>query len=394
MKKLTTILLLIFFSSTIFSQEKKFQTHTKFVAKKSTEGKAFEVSKKSIATTQYKYDWIDNPEYLIRIHKIDSIQKQINNLKNKKNNFLESAKEEFGILSSKKKKKESKIKELETQISLLKKDIPPINGMSIGYTYKIPKKIKAYIQTGNMQREILVIDPAKNVSPQLEGDVFAEEIKSSIGITYILVNQDTLHFKKNELIAEDSIRKYFRNDYKKLSTEIGFIIKRESDNSIFCVDNDFVKNLIEQKEYEFTKILDNLGITVESSPNHSSPVLVNNNKKCTLTEEIRNYLESKKNADVIDKVNNSVAEYRNLLKQQENISLKLVKHAQAYKSGLITSSRRIEWEKDTKSAVVIGDKMKKLPYYDSIAFQLNQEENRLHSAILDIIYASKITLGI
>lgn len=397
MKKITTISLLMFSSLTVFSQETDFQPYT-VVAKKSTNGKAFEVSKKSITVTKYEYDWVDNPEYVSRIKKIDSLQNRIEELNksNKKNNLIGSLKKEIG-LSSKKNKKHIEIEELISQKRTLEKDIPPRNGLTTGYTYKIPKKINAYVPAGNMQREILVIDPTKNVSTQLGGNVFAEEITTPNGRTYRLVNQDTLHFKKDELVTRDVIGKYFHNDYEKLSTEIGFLIKRESDDSIFCVDSNFGKNLMGQKEYEFAKILDDLGIEVElTNPNlpQYNPILHKNNKKCILTEEIKEYLINNKNADIIDKVNNSVAQYKNFLKQQEEICLRMVKHTQAYKSRTMTDSRRIEWEKDTKTAISLQEKMRKLSYFESITAQLEIEENRLGSAVSDLIQASRITLGI
>lgn len=395
MKNIISIIYLMMFSSTSFSQNLKFADEPKQVVQKSATGKAFEVSQQNIDVAIYKYELIDNPEYTSRIKKIDSLQQLVNELQKK--NFGGELKNAIGI-SSKKNKKEIEIEELKQQISVLEKDIPPRKGYST-YNYTIPKQIKAYITVGerDRNREILIIDSTKNVFDQLEGDLFTEELTMyGGGNLYRLLNKDTLFFKKNELLIEDSIRKYFgRDGIEKLSVEIGYLFKRENDNAIFLFDETFKKDMVGKKQYEFSKLLDDLGISVETSEEHSNLVLVKNGRKCVLTSDVREYLESKKNADIIDKINNSLTQYRNYLNQKCDITFRMAKYIQAYNPYVkITTNRRAEWERDTRAAIVIEEKMRKLPFHDSMPYQANSKENQLHSANIDIILYSRRILGI
>ena len=394
MKKnqVSTILFMIC-SLTSLSQNLEFVDSPKYVAQKSELGKAFEVKQQQIVAPTYEKGQIINPEYVARYKLIDSLQGRIKELQS--NNFGRDLNNAIGI-SSKKNAKEIEIENLQLQVSTLKKDVQPKNTSST-YTYAIPKNITGYVRLGESSRDILVIEPTVDVSKQLETNVFTEELSDyGGGNLYRKMKKDSLFFKKNELVVEESIRKYFgRDGVEILSSEAGYLYKRENDNSIFLFDVNFKKDLVEQKEFAFSKLLSELGINLENSDSHSNSVIVKNGKKCVLTSEIQEYLETKKNSDIIEKVISSVAMYKQNLKQQCDITVKMTKYIQIQKSSAkMTNQQRVEWEQLTKAAIVIEEKMKKIPFYDSLPYQLESSENQLHSANLDIILYSKQVLGI
>lgn len=392
-KYLVTNIIVMICSLTSLSQNLEFTDSPKYVAQKYENGNAYEVSQQSVVVPIYKYEIIDNPEYLSRIKLIDSLQVRINELQ--KNNFGGALKSELG-LSSKKNKKEIEIAELKQQISLLKKDIPPRNGIS-SYTYKIPKQINAYVPVGERERNILIIDAKKNISSQLDENVFTEELTQyGGGNLYYLLIKDTLIFKKSEVVVKDSIRKYLgRDGVDEMSVEIGYLYKRVNDGSIFLFDSKFKNGLVDEKQNDFSNLLTALGINLEKSENHSNPVLVKDGKKCVLTSEIKEYLETNKNSDIIEKVNKSITQYKQNLKQQSDVTVKMTKYIQIHQSYTkMTSQQRSEWEQLTKTAITIEDKMKKIPFSSSLPFQLDSKENQLHSANVDIILYSKQAMGI
>src|SRR5690606_4433263 len=135
-----------------------------------------------------------------------------NNSGAKKNDLLGG----FSLPSKKARAKEKEKQELSSQIINLEKELR--RKTSSGYygsAPEIPYTIQAFVPKGNINRKILVIDFNKNIADQLEANVFIKESSNRI---YRLINKDTLHFKKNEIVVRDSIAKYFR-DYEKLSTE-------------------------------------------------------------------------------------------------------------------------------------------------------------------------------
>lgn len=392
-KNLASTILFMICSLTSISQNVEFVDNPKYVAQKYENGNAFEVNQQSIVVPIYKYELIDNPEYLSRIKLIDSLQARINELQN--NNFGGALKSELG-LSKKKNKKEIEIEELKQQISVLKKDIQPRNGYST-YTYAIPKRVNAYVPVGESERNILIIDVTRNVSSQLDGSVFTEELTQyGGGNLYYLLKKDTLIFKKNELVVEKSIRKYLgRDGVDTFSVEAGYLYKRVNDGLIFLFDGKFKNELVDEKQNEFANLLAALAINLEKSENHSNSVLVKDGEKCVLTSEIKEYLEANKNSDIIGKVNRSINQYKKNLNQQSDITVKMTKYIQIHKSYTkMTNQQRDEWEQLTKTAITIEEKMKKIPFYNSIPFQLDSRENQLHSANLDIIRYSKQAMGI
>jgi hypothetical protein len=394
MRKTILLINVILISSfKLLSQNPTFTETPKYVVFKSESGKAFEVDQQQIVSATYQKQLIDNPEYISRLNLIDSLQGRIDELQKK--NIGGSLKSELGI-SSKKNDKEIEIEKLKVEIGDLKKDIPPKNSTGT-YSYAIPKKIEAYIPIGKINRVVLIIDPSRSVSNLISENVFTQELSQyGGGNLYRIVKQDTLLFKKDELVLEDSIRKYFgRDGVDKLSVEAGYLYKREGDNSIFLFDDIFKNNLIEQNDFKFFKLLNDLGIVIESSDEHSNLVLVKDNKRCVLTSEIQEYLESNKNSDVIEKVNNSKTLYKNYLNQQSELTVKMTKYIQIHKSYTkLTSEQQTEWGKYTQLAIEIEGKIKKISFSNSIPYQLESKENQVHSANLDLITYSRNALGI
>lgn len=397
MKKIVSTYLLMMCSLTSFSQDLKFTNYYDYVVPKSAIGRAFEVQSQHVSVAIYKHEVIDNPEYLVRTKKIDSLNNQINELQNK--NFGGGLKNALGV-PLKKNKKELEIDELRQQINLLKKDTY-YEGTYNTYRSGTPKQIYAYVPVGDTIRDILIIDSTKNIAEQLIGNVFIEEMNTERGIKniYRLLNQDTLLFKKNELVTEDFIQKYFDRDaIGEISVEFGYLYKRESDGAIFLFDKDFKKNVVEKSKYEFSKLLDDLGISVEKREGYNGYLLAKltkDGKTCVLTSEVMEYLEKNKNADVIVKVNNSIAQYKIYLNQQCDITAKMAKYIQMRSSLMkLTPAQRAEWTQYTKSAMAIQEKMRKLPFSNEMSSQLDYKENQLHSANIDIISYSKQVLGL
>ena len=125
-------------------------------------------------------------------------------------------------------------------------------------------------------------------------------------------------------------------------------------------------------------------------------LITKNDKKCILTTDIIDYIVSEKKGDIVEKIQNSIAKWRSYYNLQSKIAVNLTKHLKAYKSRLMTKSRQIIWQKETKECISIQEKMNKIPFADSSNFykQLKTEENQVHSGILYIMNSSRNILGI
>ncbi len=150
----------------------------------------------------------------------------------------------------------------------------------------------------------------------------------------------------------------------------------------------------EEKVNEFSKISTELQIKLKLEDDKI--LLLKNNKKCVLTGDVFDYVLNEKKSDVIEKIDNSVTQWRAYYKLQSKIAVSLTKHIQAYKSRLMTKTRLITWKKETKECFSVQEKMNKIPFANSsnFYFQLKTEENQVHSGILDIMNTSRNILGI
>lgn len=363
--------------------------------------KAFEVKKIKISSKKYEYLEIDNPEFIAIKNRIDSIKRMIVEIeKSKLNNEV----------------KKNKIAELNSQNRKL---ALKINTGSIGYDDIVFEKINDYVPTIDIEREIFVIDTI-NVVDKLKGS-FITSITDLDDDDYRIVNENKMQFIKNEIVSRRLIRQFFRDDYSKLSRDLGYfqklpvnlmdsykllnykmnvensstsnyLIKSNENNTIYYVTNGFLeKSSIEEQTYRFLKNIEELGITL--SEIEDEIYIIKNGKKSILTPEIQDELTNKKDISIIDKTNNSVTLWRNLYKQQSKIAVNLSKHIQAYKSNQMTKERSALWKKDTKDCLLIQEKINKLPF-NSFHKQLDIKEIQVQSAILDIMSASQNILGI
>ncbi|ENA1815662.1 hypothetical protein ABF174_002300 [Flavobacterium psychrophilum] len=150
----------------------------------------------------------------------------------------------------------------------------------------------------------------------------------------------------------------------------------------------------EEKVDEFIKVSTELQIKFKLEDDKI--LLLKNNKKCFLTADVFYYVLNEKKSDAIEKIDNSVTQWRVYYKLQSKIAVSLTKHIQAYNSRLMTTTRLITWKKDTKECLSVEEKMNKIPFANSrnFYFQLGTEENQVHSGILDIMNTSRNLLGI
>ncbi|EMY3550158.1 hypothetical protein AAIP55_002428 [Flavobacterium psychrophilum] len=395
-KSLILLILLNVFST--YSQKTNYILVEK-LNKNLSDCKAFEVKKIKITSKNYEYLEIDNPEYTAIKNRIDSIKEKIIETQN-----------------SKLKTKQTKIAELNS----LNRDLSlKINSTSSGYDNVVRQRIRAYVPTTDVEREVLIIDTL-NVINKLSGSFITTIAELSENDDYRIINENKFMFLKNEIVPKSLTRQFFGNDYNKLSSDLGYFYEsrimlmdkynllkgklenetsassnyliKSNDNTIYYVTNNFLeKGAIEEETYKFLKNIDELGITL--SIIEDEIYIIKDGKKSILTPDIQNKLANSKDVTVIEKANNSVTTWRSLYSQQSKIAVSLSKHIQAYKSKLMTKERLAIWKKETKECILIQEKINKLPF-NSFYKQLDTQEIQVQSGILDIMNASRNVLGI
>ena len=364
--------------------------------------KAFEVKKLKIPSKKYEYLEIENPEFKAIKNRIDSIKEKIVEIQNSKFN------------NETKKNKIAELNSINRNLSL------KINTSSIGYDGVVRERIRAYVPTTDVEREVLVIDTL-NVINKLKGSFITSITELSENDDYRIINENKLQFIKNEIVSKSLTQQFFRNDYNKFSRDLGYfykspiklmdsynllngkmenevsatsnyLIKSNDNNTIYYVTNGFLeKGAIEEQTYKFLKNINELGITL--SVIEDEIYVVKDGEKSILTPDIQNKLANEKDITIIGKTNSSVAMWRSLYNQQSKIAVNLSKHIQVYKSRLMTKERLAIWKKETKDCILIQEKINKLPF-NSFYKQLDTQEIQVQSGILDIINASRNVLGL
>ena len=392
------LLLNVFFT---YSQNTNY-TLVEKLNKNLSDCKAFEVKKLKISSKKYEYLEIENPEFIAIKNRIDSIKGKIVEIHNSKFN------------NETKKNKIAELNSLNRDLSL------KINTRSIGYDDVVRERIKAYVPTTDVEREVLVIDTL-NVINKLKGSFITSITELNDNDDYRIINENKLQFIKNEIVSKSLTQQFFRNDYNKLSRDLGYfhkspiklmasynllngkmedeasstsnyLIKSNDDNTIYYVTNSFLeKGTIEEQTYKFLKNINELGITLTVIEDEI--YVVKDGKKSVLTPDIQKKLANDKDITIIGKTNGSVAMWRSLYNQQSKIAVNLSKHNQAYKSRLMTKERLAIWKKETKDCMLIQEKINKLPF-NSFYKHLDTQEIQVQSGILDIMNASRNVLGI
>lgn len=198
------------------------------------------------------------------------------------------------------------------------------------------------------------------------------------------MNFTTKLFKKNNLLV---ILIISLNCFHSFSQEnINSIESEKIKQKLYYISEEKLNELIKtstELNIKFIEVDDEILIT-------------KNDKKCFLTTDIIDYIVTEKKGDIVEKIVNSITKWRSYYNLQSKIAVSLTKHLKAYKSRLMTKSRQIIWQKETKECISIEEKMNKIPFADSSNFykQLKTEENQVHSGILDIMNASRNILGI
>lgn len=402
MKLKTSLIFLLFLNVfSTYSQNTNY-TLVEKLNRNLSDCKAFEVKKLKISSKKYEYLEIDNPEFIAIKNRIDSIKGKIVEIQNSKFN------------NETKKSKIAELNSLNRELSL------KINTGSMGYDDIVRERITAYVPTIDIEREVLVIDTL-NVINKLKGSFITSITELSKNDDYRIINENKFQFIKNEIVAKNLTQQFFRNDYNKLSRDLGYfykspiklmdsynllhgkmeigtsttsnyLIKSNDNNTIYYVTNDFLeKGAIEEQTYKFLKNIDELGITL--SIIEDEIYIIKDGKKSILTPDIQNKLANEKDITVIEKTNGSVAMWKSLYNQQSKIAVNLSKHIQAYKSRLMTKERLAIWKKEAKDCMLIQEKINKLPF-NSFYKQLDTQEIQVQSGILDIMNASRNVLGI
>lgn len=401
--KLPLIFLLLLSTLFTFSQSNNYLLIEK-LRKNLEECKAYEVKRLKIKSKKYEYTEINNPEYIEIKGRIDSIKQEIVEIeKSKLSNAI----------------KKTKISDLSSESRALSLRL---HSNSIGKNI-VREKIYAHIPTTDIEREVLIIDSI-NVLDDLKGSFITQIIELSDNDDYRIMNENKLYFLKNEIVTKKVLQRYFNNDYYNISTELGYfykqpikliedynflngknkteisetrsyLIKSNQNNNIYYVTNNFLeKGSIEEDTYKFLKNIDDFGIDLTQKENEI--YIEKNGKKCILTYDIQNSIIEEKDANIIEKINNSVIEWRNLYDKQSKIAVNLTKHLQAHKSRLMTKERLSTWKKETTDCILLQEKINKLPFVltNGLYKQLNTKEIQVQSGILDIMNESRNVLGI
>lgn len=262
----------------------------------------------------------------------------------------------------------------------------------------IQEKIKKNIQSSFFEREILLVDTV-NIAQQIQGSYIME--KGPVDIygqsCYSIMLKDFHHFLKNELVIKDSIKQH-TNDIRGLMKHVGgnneYLIKNVDTNELYFTKGDILKRwCLNPALVALLKTLDELNIKTYSIENKTLVSYQGN--QCVLTPDIFERL-MKKDVSVISEMQSSVNKYLKYNSQASLIAEKLMKHINSYQSLLLTYDRLDDWKKDTKECEAILTNMRNLPFAKSIHFnnQLEEDDIKLHTVVIDYVLYSKQHLGL
>ena len=173
-----------------------------------------------------------------------------------------------------------------------------------------------------------------------------------------------------------------------------YIIKNVETGKLYYTKGDIFNNW--GKDYRLIKLFSQIDkLNIKRQIIDEKIILHLNGFQCVLTADIVQAVYDG-DASCIKIINESVNKYKEYNKKASDIAVKLTNHIKQYKAHLLIVDGLTAWKKDTKECAAILTKMRNLPYANSEYYneQLDEEEIKIHTAILDLVRYSKDKLGI
>jgi len=339
----------------------------------------------TIHTHKYELKEVDNPKYLQKKSSIDSLKHLINGLSLFKIN---------------------KKTELE---NLLRAEEYELNS---DYDKVYKEKLKRWMPVEPMTRTISTVNADENMSPKLSGKFSPVDLNFFYGELYVFTG-DTLNFKKREIISLDSLQNYDSNYGQRDAQKMGVITCEEyssmypESNNVYLIrdiesntyyitfENFLLKHAVKDEMYALSKVIKKYNLKISEGEDERYKVVEYKGKRCILTPSVVNEL-AKGNVSIITNMSNSVSKFKSYTNKGEVLTVKIIKHIQAYQSVTLTIKRLEQWKKDTKQLGEYRQKINTLPYNTSPEYykQLDAQMITKSSDNSDIFLQSSQLLGI
>jgi len=264
-------------------------------------------------------------------------------------------------------------------------EVYPINEVEIGT-----------VETGI--RKILIADSisiAKEISGRFVKETGPIDMYGASG--YHIMKSDYKHFVKNELVITDTIQNYvgYINSVAYYAgSRNNYIIKNVETGKLYYTKGDILNNW--GRDYRLVKLFSQIDkLNIKRQNINEKIILQLNGSQCVLTADIVQAIFDG-DASGIKIMNESVNKYKEYNKTASDIAVKLANHIKQYKARLLKEDGLAAWKKDTKECDALLTKMRNLPYASSEYYneQLDEEEIKIHTTILDLVRYSKDKLGI
>lgn len=449
MKKILLLFFVSIFTASIFAQKDKSKYMIPNTNHK-TPCIAYKITSKQIEASTYEYKLIDNPAYLKQEAEEDTLYNEINRI-NKKiltddvEQYLQTAKTNLELaINSKRNTKYLKTAKYYLDLSGISfkqdikgkdditsvqahKNIERINQLILDNVqlkkdlqlkrekysnlsrksmfYKLPKTIYEYVITGKTSRTILLVDTVPSVLASSD-----EYYLPYDSISYCLLHDNYLQFRRNELVPYDTIRNYTVNNSEIHKVEYEYLNKFDpvynskkeylfingvTKEMYYTKDNLLGSCAVDKSFYELSNFVVKSGGEIYISDNYY--IVEHNGSKCLLTPIV--YTELKKNdISIVSKMSNSVKQHKVYKDEASLLADEMAKYLSAYRSRLLTAEQREKWKVATLKCDKLLIKMSNLPfanereYYDQTSEE-NKTGNKF-STIVDINILSKNLLGL
>jgi hypothetical protein len=227
MKNYFLFCLILLISNTVFSQNETFIISNE--SKKNESVDVFEVTKKTIQAKKFDNQEIDNPEYLLLVKNIDSLNNEINKLNNKS-----ELKNILGLRNDN-----------QSRITKLQQEKDNLQSKMQDPFHPVEKKVRKDVQVGEIERIVSMIS-TMNSFTEIQGKFIILDLNAKF------MTKDFKSFVKNEIISTDTLNENKLNDL----TESGCLIKNIENNKIYFMDRYVLDKIsIEENEFNFLKTL-------------------------------------------------------------------------------------------------------------------------------------------
>src|SRR5665648_529694 len=215
---------------------------------------------------------------------------------------------------------------------------------------------------------------------------------------YAILSNDYKHFFANELILKDTLYSYLpaiaARRMAKICDQYNYIIKNVKTGKLYYTTGDILSKW--GKDYVIVELYSRIDkLNVKRKIIDDKIFVYLNGFQCVLNMDVAQALFDG-DPSCIKAMNVSVNKYKDYNKIASDLAVKLSNHIKSYKAHLLKDDGMVEWKKDTKECDTILTKMRNLPYANSEIYnqQLDEVENEVHTATIDLVLYSKGKLGI